>query len=435
VKSCAWLAPLVVLALASCGREQAAAPKPGPDYQPIDASSTVLWDRQTTETGELMREIAKRFNAGNPPLPVKIETTGNYGEIYQKTMAGIQAHRLPAMAVSYESMTAQYAASGAVTPLDDFISDPEQGLSKTDLEDFFPAVLESNQFAEQGGATLSFPMTKSVLVLYANHRVLRAVGIASPPTTWEEFLTQCRTIKDKTGKPAYAVSVDCSTVSGMIFSMGGEVFVDGAPQYDSPAAIQAFELLQTLIKEELAYQIPARTFDDETAFAGDQIAFTLRTSAGSANMAVAMGGKNADWSLNRIPQANPERPATVLFGPNVTVFKVGTAQEATAWAFVKYFTTKDIMAEWCLATGYVPFRKSVAGDPRMVAYWDAWPSNRVPFDALAYARPEPNMAGWQEIRKLVEKAETTVLTGLKTGREAAEQLQRDTIAALAAVHP
>lgn len=399
-------------------------------FAPVDEAHAVFWDRQTTETAALMADIVARYNATNPRLPVKIETTGNYGEIYQKTMASIQAKRLPAMAVSYESMTAQYAASGAVASLDPHVADVERGLAPADLDDFFDNVLASCRFEERGGALLSFPLAKSVLMLYANHRVLREAGLEKAPATWEDFLAQCRTIKEKTGKPGIAISVDCSTISAMILSMGGEVLKDGTLQYDQPASIQVFELLETLTKEGLAYQIAARTFDDEAAFAANKIAFTLRTSAGSANMGLAMGGKNDDWSVNPIPQADPAQPATIVFGPNVTLFAVGAAQEEAAWGFVKYFTSREVMADWTLATGYVPFRKSLAEDPKIKAYFEAWPSNRSAYDCLSYARTEPNVAGWQQIRKFVEQAESAVLSGLKTGREAALALQAEAQAEL-----
>ena len=78
----------------------------------------------------------------------------------------------------------------------------------------------------------------------------------------------------------------------------------------------------------------------------------------------------------------------------------------------------------------MPFRKSAANDPKMQAYWAAWPSNRVPYDALEYARTEPNLSAWQPVRKLVEQAETAVLAGLKGGREAALALQGEAQASL-----
>jgi ABC-type glycerol-3-phosphate transport system substrate-binding protein len=89
------------------------------------------------------------------------------------------------------------------------------------------------------------------------------------------------------------------------------------------------------------------------------------------------------------------------------------------------------MREWTLATGYVPIRRSIAEDPEVKAYFEAWPGNRAAFDCLPFARTEPNIAGWQQVRKLVEQAETAVLSGLKTGREAALALQAEAQAELA----
>ena len=55
---------------------------------------------------------------------------------------------------------------------------------------------------------------------------------------------------------------------------------------------------------------------------------------------------------------------------------------------------------------------------------NAHPRNRAPFDAISIARPEPNIAGWQEIRTHLDVAQTSVVTGLKTADEAVRELTR-----------
>ncbi|MBI2424776.1 MAG: extracellular solute-binding protein [Candidatus Hydrogenedentes bacterium] len=419
---------------AGCGApasSPAATTETSAPFAPLNSGAALFWDRQTTESAALMRALADEFNAGHAGLPIQVEHVGGYGEIFRKVSASIQARSLPAMVVSYESMTAQYAVSGAVRPLDDLVSDPATGLSGEDLADFFPAVLETNRFEDHKSALLSFPFTKSVLMLYYNTRVLAEAGVAGPPQTWAAFLEAARTIKAKTGKKAYAISVDCSTLSAMIFSHGGEVMKEHVLQYDRPAAIAVFELLEHLAREELAYAIPPNTFDDEVALSNDQVAFTLRTSAGSAPLALAMGNDATRWGMTRIPQADPDHPATILFGPNVTLFRVGQEQEAAAWNFVKFFTRKDTMIRWATQTGYLPVRQSVAGDPVMEAYWAGQPGNRTAFDCLSIARSEPNVAGWQQVRDLVERAASAVIGKLMSGREAALDLQQKATAALA----
>lgn len=424
IPAAAWL----ILAAAGCGSP---AVRPEGGFAPIDARRAVFWDRQTTESAALLREIAAEFNAAHEGPPVVVERAGGYSEIFRKVSASIRAGKLPAMAVSYESMTAEYVLAGAAAPLDDLIGDSETGMAAGDLEDFFPEVIASNRFGQFDGRMYSFPFAKSVLMLYHNRRVLRDAGIAAPPETWDEFLEQCRRVKARTGKHAHAISVDCSTVSAMIFSHGGEVYAGGETQFDRPAAVAAFTLYETLAKEGLAYQITPGTFDDEVALANDRIAFTLRTSSGRAGVAHTMGDPADRWGWSRIPQADPARPATVLFGPNVTIFNTTPEQRRAAWAFVRHFTAPDTAARWAVETGYLPVRRSAIDHPVLQAHWAAWDGARAAYDCLPFARVEPNVVGWQEVRGLVERALTEVLTGLKPAAQAARDLKVAADAALA----
>lgn len=393
-------------------------------FRPIDDSSAVFWDRQTVESAVLLREISEEFNAFYTGLPIKVERSGNYTEIFRKVSASIRARALPAMAVAYESMTAEYIPTGAVISLDEFIHHPELGFSDDELDDIYPAVLETNRFEEFGGKMYSFPFAKSVLMLYFNRRVLDDAGIVAPPQTWDAFLAQSRQIKQQTGKYALAMNVDCSTIDGLIFSMGGDVIAGRETLFDSPASIAVFELIETMVKEELVYQITPGTYDDEVALVNDQVAFTLRSSSGLSNVMLAMDNDKTRWGLAHIPQSNPDNPATVLYGPNVIIFNTTREQQEAAWEFIKYFTDTDVGVRWALGTGYLPIRKSAILHPDLQAHWADWEYNRAAYDSLAFARPEPNVAGWQQVRALVENAQTEVLTGMKSGRQAAIDLKQ-----------
>lgn len=402
----------------------------GARFTPIDSSAATFWDRQTTTSADLLATFVDEFNATYDGLPLKIVQSGNYTDIYRKVTASIQAGKLPSMAVAYESMTSEYVRSGAVVSMDTFLDDPETGLSPEELDDFFPAVLGTNVFEELGGKMYSFPYTKSVLMLSFNKRVMAAAGITEPPATWDEFLEQCRAIKSKTGKYAWAVDVDASTIDGMIFSMGGQVYRDGKTLFDSPESLRVFELLETLVREKLVYQNPPRTFNDEPAFAHDEIAFTIRSSSQRPYIAELIEDPEA-WGMVRIPQADPEDPHTVLYGANICIFDTTPEQRSAAWAFTKFFTSSEISVRWALGTGYLPFRRSAAEDPAMKAFWAEWPYNSAAFDCLPFAQPEPNVAGWQEVRGLIEKAETAVLSGVMSGRQAALELKAEADAVLA----
>jgi multiple sugar transport system substrate-binding protein len=399
-------------------------------FKPIDENAVVLWDRQTLETADLIGQIADEFNATRSELPIKVEHLGGYTDINRKVSVSIQARTLPSMAVGYESMTSEYASAGAVVPLDPFIADPEVGISEQDLSDFFPGMLETNVYPQLGGKMYSFPFTKSVLMMYFNKRVLRGAGLDEPPKTWDQFVDQCRRIKEKTGISAYAVDIDCSTLDGMIYSMGGELVVGTETQFDQPPAVQVFEMLATLVKEELAFRIQPGTYDDREEFARDRAAFFFRSSSHRPYTAALLAADPDAWGMAMIPQANPESPVTVLYGGNICIFRTTPEHERTAWEFVKFFTSADVSVRWALGSGYLPIRKSAAEHPDMRAFFDRWEYNRTAFDSLPYARPEPNLAGWQEVRTLVERAAAEVMNGLKSPRDAAQELKRQADAAL-----
>ena len=402
-------------------------------YKPIDTTQAVFWVRQATEVGELLKNIASEFNAQRPgQLPIKVEHVGGYGEVYKKVSASIQAGELPAMAVAYQSMTAEYANAGAVVPFEPFLSLPQNGISKEDLADIFPVILETNKYPGFNNAMLSFPFCKSTLMLYFNKKVLADAGFSEPPKTWTEFLEQSRQIKAKLGKAAYAVNADCSTISGMIFSMGGEVVSpDGKTTlYNAPAALKVFELLETMVNEGLVYPIAPGSYDDQAAFIQDNVAFSMRSSAGRTSVQLVMKGREDQWGMAMIPQDDSANPKTVLYGPNLCIFATTPEQQRAAWEFARYFTSREISIRWALGTGYLPIRKSAADDPAMQKFWAEWPYNRAAYACLPFAKSEPNLTGWEEIRTLVETAETAILTKTLTARAAADELKKKADAVL-----
>src|SRR5690606_17887064 len=86
--------------------------------------------------------------------------------------------------------------------------------------------------------------------------VLAADGSFVPPTSPEEFLALCKTIKDKTGKQPFGLGFVDDMASTWLFmtsvwqQSGDFVSADGsAPTVDTPEAAAALEFLNTLIAE------------------------------------------------------------------------------------------------------------------------------------------------------------------------------------------
>src|SRR5262245_54148761 len=132
------------------------------------AGAIEFWHTRTQDQAKEIEAIVSAFNAAHPGTTIKPQYQGNYQQLFQKVTVSIQTKQLPVLAVAYESMIAEYMAANIVAPLDPLLPDPQIGLPKEDQADIFPSYLESNRFPQYNNQLLSFPFTKSNLVMYYN---------------------------------------------------------------------------------------------------------------------------------------------------------------------------------------------------------------------------------------------------------------------------
>jgi multiple sugar transport system substrate-binding protein len=397
----------------------------------------VFWHTQAQANARLLHEIVDDYNAANPPMPVSLRYVGGYTELFRKVRATVATNkRPPDLVVAYESMVAEYIELGAAVALDPYIEDAEVGLSKESLADIFPSILTGNRYPSYGNKYYTFPFTKSVLMMYYNRDLLREAGYdGSPPKTWEEFHTMCLAMK-KLGKEGYALSVDASTVDGMVMSFGGQVLdpLRKEALFDRPPAVATFRLLHNMARTGACYQIDRRSYGDRKDFAGQLCAFLIRSSTTRPYLERDIEGR-FDWDMTIIPQGTLEKakqdPVTVLFGANVAVLRTTPERQRAAWQFVKYFVSRDVTARWSLGTGYLPVRRSAAETDAVKAFFAKSPRNRRAFDALPYARTEPGVSGWQAVRTRIELAESDAVRTHLSPEQIAERLNREANAALA----
>ena len=413
----------LLVALLGCGGG-------GGDQQAEGKIVLQMWHSQAKQNQETLETIVGRFNAAQPKYYVKLQNLGDYKGIFEAARTRAQGGELPDLCIAYESMVAELMEADIVAPLDDYLNDPEHGLSREEQADFFPTFLASNRYAEFGNRLLSFPFTKSLLMLYYNADLMRAAGYKAPPATWPEFIQQCRDITAKTGQPAYAYARDASSFDSMIFSLGGQaVTPDGSRTLlDSPQAVQVFDMLQKLIRSGSATLIAFKSEDDRLRFTTGKSAFILRSSTSRSYMrddiVDEQGHDRFDWGMACPPVGEGQPKHTVLFGGNICVFKTTPARQLGAWEFIKYFTSPDVTAEWSVKTGYLPVRRSAEKSPVLQKFFAEHPRNRAPFDTIPCGLPEPNVAGWQAIRDHIAEALTLVCKDLATPERAAAGLAK-----------
>lgn len=413
----------VVLAVSACqtspGTGRTVTPAGDVERELSGPVSIRLWHAQTGSLGKSLQEMVDRFNATHGQgITVVMEYQGSYAQLYQKTLGAIGTGQLPELAVGYESFVADYQKAAVVLDLDPYLGSSKHGLPRDSLDDIFATYLEANRFRQLGNALLSFPLMRSVLVMYQNDDLLRSGGQLSP-RTWDEFEKAARALTQRAAdgrvtRSGWAVPTSASTFNGWILSRGGRLISDDGRSvaWDGREGLESLRLYQKLVREGVAY-VP-KGFDHQSDFAAGKVAFLQGSSTERPFIVAAFpAGKAAPgWSIVSIPQTDAARARTVQFGPNLIAFKSTPEKQLASWLFMRWFTDPEQTADWAQRSSYLPVRKSVVDSATLRAHWAKDTQGRSAFELTATALPEPNIRGQQDIRAVIEQ----LLTGIATGR-------------------
>lgn len=286
-----------------------------------------------------------------------------------------------------------YSSAGQIQPLDPYMDDPTLTPEDWDYDDFFDWAIESNQWdgtpgpAGMGtGSLWSVPVNSVNNLLTYRKDVFDELGL-QPPTTWEEWASVAREIKDKTGgewdgKPFYSVdqrgALDLTTLSGPFWSgyssYGAVDFHDDlTPAMNEPIAVEFQELYMDTIKETGSPEWPNMAwFDVQQGFTSGQFAMVFDVdnfvptyeAEGSA-----VAGKLAYLDVMAGPDGKRiSMPWTWGFSMNS---QTKDDQAKAAWLFIVWASSYDSMMTFA-PTGSWPTRKSVWDSQEMIDLTSQW---------------------------------------------------------------
>lgn len=423
-QSATGVAALAVMpALAACGGA-AGQGTTAPAVKWGEPVTATFWHTQTGVNEKALTEMVTKFNSVNGKnITLKSEYQGNYTQVFQKIMASIQAGSPPDTAVAYESMVAEYMKAKAVVDLDDYALKGVSAYSKASLDDIFPQYINSNRYDLFNKKLLSFPFTKSLAVQYYNEDLYKAAGQTKfTGLTFDEFKRQTAAVtkKDSSGKTTVYgqhIKVDTSYIDAFIFANGGTLLnkENSKVTFNEAPGIEMFDMWGQMVKDGQAYN--AKGFDYQADFGGARLAGLHDTSTSRPFLNDEIKGK-FKWGIGMIPQKDVKNPATVMFGGNVTVFVTSPIKQAASWEWIKFFTDVDQTVAWSIKSSYMPIRKSAANHADLKAQWEREPQAKQAFDLTPYARPEPNITAWQDIREILQNALTAVITAKSTSKAA-----------------
>lgn len=171
-----------------------------------------LWHRWSGKNEEILNECVKQFEAQNPGIKIEITAkAGEYFELLQSMIADAAAgNDKPDIFVGGYNLL-NYIAS-ELQPTNVEALAPSQEELDALYANFTPEMLA---LSNVDGNQIGLPLAVSNMVMYVNMDIFKEAGLTEEdiPTTWEEVMKVCETIKANTSH--YGSTSSCPTTGAI----------------------------------------------------------------------------------------------------------------------------------------------------------------------------------------------------------------------------
>ena len=128
----------------------------------------------------VLQKYIAEFKKEHPEINIREEAIGGYDDVRDQIITELQAGKQPALAYCYPDHVATYLRSKKVVDLNEYINDPEVGLTQAQKDDFIAGYYaEGMQFGDTS-KMYSLPFSKSTEVMYYNKTFFDANNLSVP---------------------------------------------------------------------------------------------------------------------------------------------------------------------------------------------------------------------------------------------------------------
>lgn len=423
-------AAALVLASSACIRQEGNASRGGgggpagpvtPDNLPdcpVDALAEAdgpvdieIWHAHVGETKLWAEDLVAAFNASQEDVRVTLKEQGtSYDEVLDKYIAGIPSGQIPDIAFLEDISLRQLVDTGTLLPAE----------ACEEADDFttgrLPVVTDyytADDVYWPGYPNVSEP------VLYYNAAMWEAAGLDpdDPPETLDEVRAVAETLQADGIPTPLALKLDEWFVECWISGAGGTVVNQengraGRPDeatFDTELVRELYTWIKGMVDDGLltGFSDTDSQINHYLALAQRNAAMGPETSTAATTIKAVLGGATYEEGAGVAPgavetdglevRAAPfpgiEEPGQVrVSGGAYYMTNVGTpAEQAAAWAFMRYMWSTDTQVGWHLRGSYLPTTQAAAGNPEVTEYWEtdlAGQLLKVGYDELIDIDPE-----------------------------------------------
>ena len=373
---------------------------------------------------QVVDKLVGEFQQANPDVKVEAIYAGNYDDARMKAMAALKAGTPVQTSVLFSIDLHELKDQGVIRPFDDFVKTPED---KAWLQGFYPALMENGR-AE--GKTWGIPFQRSTIVMFYNKDAFRQAGLdpEKAPRTWAEMrAAAAKLVRTDNGATTRWGMMIPSTgyaywMFGALAKQNGQQLANPAgtqTRFNQPKTIEALEFWSSLAKDGLSPKGLIEWGTLRQNFVEGKTAMMWHTTG---NLTAVLKEAKFDVGVAQLP-ANTE-PGSPTGGGNFYLFKSGSdAEQQAAFRLVKFLTAPERSAEWSVATGYVGVSAASYATSALKKYAETVPQALVARDQLSVATAELSTHQAGRVRKVLDDAIQSVITGQQDAKSALDGAQ------------
>ena len=419
---------ILAVALVAAGCQTTATSAPNATAAPTAAGAPVTIHILTQDQAGMkpaeIDQIARDFEALNPDIKVSMEYVG-YDAIHDKIVTAMAANP-PGYDASMIDVIwpDEFIKAGYLLEVTDRVT-PEMKAG------IFPA---SWNGVTRGGKIYGMPWLMDVKYFMYNKDILAKAGIANPPATWEELVTQGKTIKDK-GLVDFPINWSWNQKEGVVcdftallFGNGG-AFLDasGKPIFNNDKGVQVLTWMKQTIDDGTTN--PSAVSSDEGAteasFLSGKVAFALNWMnqyADSNNPASSQIVGKAAFAPMPVFAAGAAAgiKSSSVDGSSSFAIMATSPYKDQVWKFLVYLTSNEVQMKF--SAEMLPIWQDDFTGAALTELEAKTPTNPVTVPAFLgqfpYANERPTVPYYNEGSAALQLAIQEALTGVKSPKDA-----------------
>ncbi|MCB1488762.1 MAG: extracellular solute-binding protein [Bauldia sp.] len=384
------------------------------------ATDITWWHGMSGRNGEVINEIATKFNAAQTACNLTPVSKGTYEEALTSGIAAFRAGEQPNILQVFDAGAATIInAHGAVVPAEDLIKNAGQDFNR---DAFIDGVRYF--YADSDGKFIGMPFNSSAPIMYVNTEAMAKAGV-EPPKTWEEFEAIAPKLKDAGYVPLVQSQLTWEFTENF-FSRHDLQFATNNNGYDTvegtkilvnaPEHKMMFEKLKDWYDQGLFGYYGAGWSDNQKPFEENKVALWIGSSGSFGGL---LKTAQMPFSATFLPYwSSVEGAGTNTFIGGAALFAFSgkpDEENACTAAFFEFLTSPEIQYFWHKSTGYVPITKAAYELAKSDGYYEQVPQAEVGIEQLMLPGGEWSkgyrMGFYPQIREVMEREYGKIFAG------------------------